>query len=233
MSIFQFKYFSVQQSNNSLKVGTDAMILGASVDENNYLSILDIGTGTGVLALMAKQKNPNAKVIAIDINDQSLIDCKINFKNSPWNNDLICSQQDINFFTTENKFDCIICNPPYYENGLLSQSEDVNRAKHTIDFSLDNLFFKAKNLLSSEGHFWVILPYITAEKWRFFAENIGLYTCRKINVFAKPDLPKRTILKMGLNASILSEKKLIIRNDDNTYSEEYKELTKEFHNKEL
>lgn len=233
MSIFQFKYFSVQQTNTPLKVGTDAMILGAVINRNNYLSILDIGTGTGVLALMAKQNNPNAKVVAIDIDEESLIDCQHNFENSPWNNDLICLQQDFNFLDTESKFDCIVCNPPYYENGLLSKSEGMNRVKHTVDFSLEDLFVKVQKLLSSNGDFWIILPHSTAEKWKNFALTIDLHTSEKIIIFGKPDLPKRVIFKMRLETSSVSEKRLIIRNSDNTYSEEYKKLTKEFHNKEL
>lgn len=223
----------MQQSNSSLKVGTDAMLLGASVGESTYKYILDIGTGTGVLALMAKQKNPKAKVTAIDIDKQPLIDCKANFENSPWKDDLNCLQQNFMDFIPENQFDFVICNPPYYENGFLSETASNNRAKHTIDFSLESLFQKTKEWLTPNGRFRIILPYSTAEKWSKFGNSIQLFTIRKQIIFGKPDLPKRTILTLGLSKTEPEEDFLIIRNEDNSYTKEYKELTKEFHNREL
>lgn len=216
-----------------MKVGTDAMILGASIDEFSYSSILDIGTGTGILALMAKQKNPLAKVTAIDIDEQSLIDCKTNFENSVWKNDLTCFHQDISTYFPQDTFDCIVCNPPYYENGLLSKSDSTNRVKHTTDFSLEALFIKVNSLLNDDGHFWVILPYSGSEKWIEFSTSIGLFTSEKTIIFGKPKLPKRTILKMGLREITTIERFFTIRNQDNLYTNEYKELTKEFHDRKL
>jgi tRNA1Val (adenine37-N6)-methyltransferase len=208
------------------------MVLGASIN-GNYQHILDIGTGTGVLALMAKQKNPSAKIIAIDIDEESLIDCKVNFENSIWKHDLNCALQDFSTYSSPHKFDCIVCNPPYYENGFLSESDSNNRAKHTLDFSLEALFQKAKSLLHPNGHFWVILPYATAEKWMDFGTSIGLFTSEQIVVFGKPDSPKRTILKMEIQDKKITNRFLTIRNQDNSYTNEYKELTKEFHNRTL
>lgn len=231
MSIFQFKYFSIQQSNSSLKVGTDAMLLGAFIPENAYSSILDIGTGSGVLALMAKQQNPNATVEAIDIDESALIDCQFNFENSPWKYDLNCRNQDVFTLPLHQQFDCIVCNPPYYENGLLSASESVNRTKHTIDFSLENLFIKVKALLCKNGHFRVILPCSNAEKWSAFGASIGLFLIERIVIFGKPELPKRNILVFGTTEQQVIEHRFIVRNVDNSYTEMYKELTREFHNK--
>lgn len=233
MSSFQFKYFSIQQSNSTLKVGTDAMILGASINENSYLNMLDIGTGTGILALMAKQKNPLAKVTAIDTDEQSLIDCKANFENSVWRNDLNCFHQDISTYFPTTTFDCIVCNPPYHENGLLSESDSNNRAKHAFDFSLETLFLKVKSLLNEHGHFWVILPYSTSEKWIEFSTAIKLFTNEKTIIFGKPGLSNRAILKMGLEETGTIERSFTIRNSDNSYTSEYKKLTKEFHDREL
>lgn len=210
------------------------MVLGASIDCNSYHSVLDIGTGTGVLALMAKQKNHSAKVTAIDIDEQSLVDCKTNFKNSPWATDLSCFQQDFMTFSSVVKFDCIICNPPYYENGLLSETEANNRAKHAVaNFSLETLFINVKNNLKSNGHFWLILPYTNADKWVEFGNSIGLFTNRKLILFGKPDSPKRVILTLELHPKKCIENVLLIRNDNNTYTDEYKTLTKDFHNREL
>lgn len=209
------------------------MLLGASIAEHFYLSILDIGTGTGVLALMAKQKNPAATVEAIDIDEAALTDCQFNFENSPWRSDLTCRNQDIFGIQTDRQFDCIVCNPPYYENGLLSEYESVNRTKHTASFSLENLFIKVKTLLSENGHFRVILPYSTTEKWVTFGASIGLFLVERIIIFGKPELPKRSILVFGLTEQQVIEHSIIVRNTDNSYTEIYKELTREFHNKTI
>lgn len=210
------------------------MILGAFIDGHSYQNILDIGTGTGVLALMTRQKNPSAKVTAIDIDEQSLLDCKINFEHSLWATDLDCFQQDFISFDPHTKFDCIVCNPPYYENGMLSLSHSSNLAKHTTEFSLETLFQKVRSLLQPRGSFWLILPYPTTEKWCDFAQSTGLFTSRKITILGKIGSPKRTVLKMKLlQDDELTEDTFIIRNADNSYTDAYKELTKEFHDREL
>lgn len=209
------------------------MLLGAFIDDHSCQNILDIGTGTGVLALMARQKNPSAKVTAIDIDEQSLLDCKINFENSPWATDLECFQQDFTNFDPPTKFDCIVCNPPYYENGMLSLSHSSNLAKHTTEFSLETLFQKVRSLLQPHGSFWLILPYSTAEKWCDFAQSTGLFTSRKITILGKTNSPKRMILKMQLLHYELTEDLFVIRNADNSYTDAYRELTKEFHDREL
>lgn len=231
MSTFHFKQFTIQQSNSALKVGTDAMLLGAFIDQKSAKSILDIGTGTGVLALMAKQKNPTALVTAIDIDDNSLIDCAHNFENSKWKDDLICLKMDFTDLDTTIQYDCIICNPPFYENSLPSATAKNNRAKHTIDFSLDALFTKVKSLLNPSGQFWIILPATSSDKWKTFASAIKLFPTKEIVLFGKENNPKRIIYRFELNNKPIEKTSLIIRYQDNSYSKEYIELTKDFHNK--
>ncbi len=208
------------------------MVLGALV-HGNYQTILDIGTGTGVLALMLKQKNVHSKVLAIDIDDQALLDCKVNFENSTWSGDLNCKREDIFTFDSSQLFDCIVCNPPYYENGLLSSSEALNRAKHTSDFSLESLFTKVKSLLTAKGNFWVILPVENAEKWFVYCENIQLYVQEHITIYGKPNFPKRIVMKMGTESLPTDKKHFVIRDNENVYTEEYRKLTLEFHNKKI
>lgn len=234
MSVFHFKYFSIQQTTTSLKVGTDAMLLGASIYRNSYNTVLDIGTGTGVLSLMCKQNNLSSKIIAIDIDSNAIKDCMENFKNSNWNNDLTASIQDFETFIPNQLFDCIICNPPFYENGLLSKDNAINRSKHSVEFSIESLFFKAKQWLSKEGNFWVILPHSTSHHWITHAKQIGLNLIEKTIIYSKGNTPIREILMFSKEKSEkLIEKSLIIRNNDNTYSNEYKKLTIDFHNKKL
>jgi tRNA1Val (adenine37-N6)-methyltransferase len=231
---FQFKYFAIQQENCTLKVGTDAMLLGASLFPNCYFHILDVGTSSGVLALMAKQLNPLASVMAIDIDAAALKDCRANFMHSPWNQDLHCIEQDVFAFNPLIHFDCVVCNPPYYEDGLLSADTRVNRAKHAQNFSLEELFQKVKKILTPDGDFWLILPYETSQKWLDYALSLGYQLKLQKIIYSKENKPVRMIFAFTLaRIDVPIYEELTIRNEDNSYHDEYKLLTKEFHGKPL
>ncbi|MCO5261172.1 MAG: methyltransferase [Crocinitomicaceae bacterium] len=229
MSIFHFKHFSIQQENCSLKVGTDAMVLGALLEDNNYQSVLDIGTGSGVLALIAKQKNKNAQVTAIDIDELSLIDCQENFNNSQWRNDLHCFQVDIFDFTPTTLYDCIICNPPFYDNGYLSIENRVNQAKHTVNFSVSALLSKISTLLQPEGDCWMIFPHTSEKEWLQLAENAGLFPQLKINIYSKENKPTRLVIKFKKYTTPITVSYFTLRNRDNSFTQQYIEITKDLH----
>lgn len=231
---FDFKEFSVTQAHSALKVGTDAMLLGAIAHHENPKNILDVGTGTGVLALMLAQKYPNAKIHAIDIDSNSLFDCQENFENSPWAENLSQTIIDFNRFETTTKFDLIISNPPFYQNGLKGENERNNLAKHESDNLISELIVKSKELLTNHGILWLILPYASSENWIDFAQKNGLYLVENHTISAKTERPKRSVLAFGMEA-IAPRKlfELIVRTDSGGYTEEYKMLTKDFHSKEL
>lgn len=233
MSSFSFKHFSVEQSNSALKVGTDAMVLGAFIDAENANNSLDIGSGTGVLSLMIAQKNPTINVTAIEIDELSCLDCLRNFLNSPWNNRLSLLNSN---FLTENfsgAFDLIFSNPPFYENSLINSDTRKAKAKHESHLSFYLLFEKVSKILSEIGTFWIIMPYENANKWIENASEYRLYCIQKINIFAKPNSMKRTILVFSKIKSEMLLSDFIIRNNDNSYSDDYIQLTKEFHSKVL
>lgn len=210
------------------------MLLGAFLDQGIYENILDIGTGTGVLALMAIQRNPGAIATGIDIDAETLKDCHLNFINSPWKNQLLCKEIAIENYSSDALHDCIICNPPYYENGHLSENASINNAKHTKDFSLKTLFDLAILLISKKGHFWIILPQNTSNKWCEYASTIGLQVRKKIELHSKKSQPIRTIYCFTLDQVLkVDTQLLVIRNLDNSYTQAYKDLTKDFHNKLL
>ena len=233
MGKFQFKYFSIQQDHSTLKVGTDSMILGACIPASNYRNILDVGTGTGVLALMAKQQNPQAKITAIDIDEQSEIDCRVNFQASQWNTDLSYINKSIFDYSPDSLFDCIISNPPYYEDGLLSSKSEINAVKHTKDFDLKLFFNVCSNLLTSSGEMWTILPSENMLKWIDHTTSIGLFPKTIISVYGKPEQLKRVILNLSKTKNVTKTFDLTIRSNSNDYTDQYKELTKEFHSKTL
>ncbi|MBI1835723.1 MAG: methyltransferase [Flavobacteriia bacterium] len=233
MSTFTFKEFEIYQANSALKVGTDAMVLGAFVDVSNKKKCLDIGAGTGVLSLMVAQKNLFIQVKAIEIDPASTIDLLFNFKHSKWQNRLVGECQDFLTLDTSEKFDLIITNPPYYETKNLNSRQNIAQAKHEGSLPFNLLFQQVRELLMEEGTFWMILPAENALKWNRFAEKLGLFCKEEISIFGKPGNLKRKILAFSKIKQEKKEINLIIRDYSNQYTNEYKALTKKFHSKEL
>lgn len=235
MSVFSFRQFQVQQKYTSLKVGTDAMLLGAFIDVAENEKALDIGAGTGVLSLMIAQKSSRISITAIEVDTDAILDLKTNFKRSPWSDRLRSIQND---FLKEDfsghTYDLIFSNPPFYENGLLSENEKKNKSRHELSLPLESLFSKVNQLLTYSGSFWIILPYVNHEKWISFAHSLNLYCCNKIYLYAKPDVCKRVILTFQKVEKVdFTESNFLIRNQEGNYSEEYKMLTKDYHSKQL
>lgn len=230
-SVFTFKQFTVTQNLASLKLGTDAVILGAITEFSNPKSILDIGTGTGILALIMAQKY-NCKIKAIDIEKGAYENSKQNFIQSPWSKNLISEHISLEDFTKKQteKFDGIICNPPFFSNSLLSNNINKNFARHTISLTPHNLFKNIYSLLNLEGKCSIIIPF--SEKQLFIEASLEnqFYIIEEIEIspFYK-SLPNRLILVFSHTWKSLSKKTISIRESPNEYSKEYKELTKEFY----
>ncbi len=216
-----------------MKVGTDAMILGALIDSKNKRKALDIGCGTGILSLMVAQRNTEVKIQAIEIDRGSAEDALLNFRNSPWSNQLEVLELDFLEYSSQSKFDLIFSNPPYFENGLHNDSQLKTKARHEDSLPLIELFQKVGELLEDNGHFWVILPFETSAKWKKNAEELNLYCASEITVDGKSNLPKRTIFCFSKQKVDAIQAKLVIRNDDNSYTEQYKKLTIDFHGVKL
>ena len=153
MSFFRFKQFTVYQDKTPMKVNTDSVMLGSWCNHNFPSEILDIGTGTGILALMAAQRFPNAKITAIEILPEAADEAKHNFTLSHWSDRIELINDDFRKFATftKQKFDLIITNPPYFENQLLPNDEYLQIAKHTQNLSYDELFYFSKSILNKKG----------------------------------------------------------------------------------
>ena len=157
MSIFRFKEFSIIQNRSSMKVGTDAMILGSLIDVNLKGKCLEIGTGTGVISLMLLQRSPELFITAIDIDSESTEEAIQNFSNSPWISRVQAENCDFLNYNPDLKFDIIVTNPPYFENGLLNNSKRKAVSRHEESLPLINLFESSSMLLSEKGNFWLVL----------------------------------------------------------------------------
>ena len=234
MSIFHFNQFSIQQTNSILKVGTDAMVLGSLVKTGNASHVLDIGTGTGVLALMMAQKNQTANVTAVEIDELSAKDCQENFTNSPWSHRLEIIVKDILEYEADNHFDLIICNPPFYSNSLSNENKRLASAKHAVHLPFDQLFQKIASLLSENGKYWMIFPFQDKQLVSDLAEKCGLFPEIDYSVNGKPNQPVRTVFCFGqLKPTAIESHEITIRNHDNSYTDAYKKLTVDFHGVKL
>ncbi|WBV61954.1 methyltransferase [Chryseobacterium camelliae] len=227
MKSFTFKQFEIRQSKNVFRVGTDGVLLGALATVSHASCVLEVGTGTGLISLMLAQRNPHAKFLGIDINEEAVELTRINFENSPFGSRLNNIHQDFKNFEDEEKFDLIISNPPYFET---SDSEKDKIARQTVELNFQQLISKSSALLSVHGIFSVIIPVEAGEIFIALAKENRLFLNRKINIKGiEGSKTKRLILEFSLTERNLEELEFIIEKSPRQYSDQYLELTKEFH----
>ncbi len=227
MKPFTFKQFEVRQSADVFRIGTDGVLLGALADIKDAAKVLEVGTGTGLISLMLAQRNPDMDLLGLDINEEAVRLTEVNFKNSPFYLRLRNIHQDFKTFKTEEKFDGIVSNPPYFE---ASGSEKDKIARQTVELNFRQLIAKASELLSEQGVFSVIIPAEAGNKFTKFAQENQLFLIRRIHIKGiKNSKVKRLILEFSLAGKILQESEFIIEKSPRLYSDEYLEITKEFH----
>ncbi len=230
---FKFKQFAIEQEQCTMKVGTDGVLLGAWVNINEAQTILDIGTGTGVIAIMAAQRNASAMVSAVEIEEASFLEAKSNMEKSPFKDRLgveHCSIQDFAKATFD-EFDVIVCNPPFFSGGTLSDNLDRNAVRHTIKMPTGDLLNCSRRLLSKQGRLAVVLPYIEGLRFKEQATQYGFYCTKQTNVRSKKDKPvERLLLQFEKQDHDFVEDELIIQLEKrNDYTKDYIALTKDFY----
>lgn len=218
-----------------MKVCTDSCLFGAWVasliekEEINPATILDIGTGTGLLSLMLAQKT-NACIDAVEIETNTFDQATENIHASPWKNHIKIFNADIKNWKASFKYDLIVSNPPFYENNLLSQDDGKNISKHSTALNLEELISIAKNLLNKDGTFAVLLPFHRTELFESLASEHSFFVREKTKV--KQTLSHnyfRTMLILHNQRTTALENELTIKNNDNQYSPEFKELLKDYY----
>ena len=229
---FKFKQFTIHQEKCAMKVGTDGVLLGAWTNCENAKYVLDIGTGTGLIALMIAQRS-QAVIDAIEIDENACNQAQENFQKSPWNERINLIHQSFQDFAkeTEKKYDLMVSNPPYFQNSLYAPDEQRTKARHNMEFELDDILVGAEKLLAENGALSIILPYIEGVLFITNAAEKGFYCVRQTNVLPKPKTQtKRLLLEFQRQKKAIIDQELIIELDNrHEYSENYKNLTKEFY----
>ncbi|HPR30933.1 MAG TPA: methyltransferase [Prolixibacteraceae bacterium] len=196
---FRFKQFTVIQEQAAHRVGTDGVLLGAWAPVENVSSILDIGTGTGVIALMLAQRS-TALIDALEIEAGAIADASLNFQSSPWSHRLVLHPTSLQNFPAGKTYDCIVCNPPFFSRSFRSPNEKKTLARHAHSLTFEILTKEAAKRLEPRGSFCVIVP---AEEEKHFQEKslaAGLTPRRRTRVFPKPGAKAvRVLMEFGFS----------------------------------
>ncbi|MCL4857471.1 MAG: methyltransferase [Flavobacteriales bacterium] len=229
-AVFQFKQFSIAQDLCAMKVGTDGVLLGAWTNIPNG-AILDIGSGTGVIALMIAQRNNNSTIDAIDLNENAYLQTKTNAENCPWSNRIKAFHSSLQDFKPDKRYQLIVSNPPFFVNSSKSQNEAKNTARHTDELSFDALLQSVASLLLPDGIFSVVLPFSAVSEFVELAKKYHLFLNRLCEV--KPNLakpPKRALMEFSFKQTTTQTESLTIEtNQRHVYTLAYQNLTKDFY----
>lgn len=229
---FQFKSFTIYQNRTAMKVGTDGVLLGAWTSAPHSGRILDIGTGTGLIAIMMAQRS-RARITALEIENSAFHQAGENIKRCPWHDRIELLHQSFQQFyeNHQGKFDLILSNPPWFQERYLSPCAARNKARHNAILPYQELLKGSQKLLKPEGEFSLILPYRETEKFINQAEALSLYCKKRMNVHANPHkAPKRCMLEMGLEPGERKEETLTIEaGGRHHFTPAYRHLTKDFY----
>jgi len=230
---FKFKQFNIQQDRCAMKIGTDGVLLGAwaSVDQKPN-SILDIGTGTGILSLMLAQRSLATTIEALEIDEDAYEQCVENFESSSWADRLFCFHAGLDEFVNEieDKYDLIISNPPFYVEAVSSGNTSRDNARQNQSLPFDELLEGVSKLLSIDGLFATIIPFKEELDFIALAASFGLFLNRVLRVKGNPSAEiKRSLLEFSFKEGIVSKDELTIEINRHKYTFEYQELTKDFY----
>ena len=225
---FKLKHFDVWQSADVFKIGTDAFVLGSWANLNSPPStILDIGTGTGILSLMLAQKYPKAQITAIDANKNAIELAKANVQQSPFHTQIKVCHDGFEQFQSEQRFELIISNPPYFVDAVLADSQVLATAKHLNSNSVNELFACIQRQLAPHGVAILIHPNDGVFEEQALIH--GLHVQKQLRVFGVADRLVRVCNCYGFEKCEQEIIDLVIRDSGGRYTAAYKSLTREFH----
>ena len=234
--LFQFKEFSVNQDKTAMKIGTDGVLLGAWCSVDFYPdTILDIGSGTGLVALMLAQRSDAITIDAVELDENAYEQSVENFEQSDWGDRLYCYNATFQEFADEiaeeeETYDLVISNPPFYTDDFETKDKARNKARFTSALSFDDLIVGVVKILSKNGKFTTIIPYKEEENFINLANKKGLFLNRVCQVQGNPTSEiKRSILEFSFDDIDVIKEHLIIEIERHQYTEDYINLTKDFY----
>ena len=233
ITLFQFKKFSVQQDKTAMKIGTDGVLLGAWAPINhNPESVLDIGTGTGIIALMIAQRSEAIQIDALEIDEDAYEQATDNFENSPWNDRLYCFHAGLDEFVEEpeDEYDLIISNPPFYSKDYKSENEQRDLARFQDAMPFEVLIEAADLLLSEFGVFSVIIPFKEEENFIALATEYELFPFKitRVKGTSTSEIKRSLLAFSRIEKKTIAIDELIIEIERHQYTPEYIALTKDF-----
>jgi len=229
---FRFKQFTVYHDRCAMKVGTDGVLLGVWTNIRNAGTALDIGTGTGLVALMLAQRNSHIVIDTIDIDSNAIEQATENVKQSPFSSQIRCYNITLQSFSERytHKYDIIVSNPPYFTQSLKSPDKGRTLARHTDSLPMEELIRISSTLLTDSGRLSVIYPFEYKELLLAQAKESGLSASRITNVYPTPMAePKRVLMELSKIETTAVENDLIIEQERHVYSEEFTALVKDFY----
>ncbi|WP_299107894.1 methyltransferase [uncultured Tenacibaculum sp.] len=236
MKPFQFKEFAVHQDKTAMKIGTDGVLLGAWCALGEYPdTMLDIGSGTGVIALMLAQRSDAMTIDAVEIDEDAYEQTVENFEQSDWGDRLFCYNASFDEFAEEmaedeEQYDVIVSNPPFYTDDFESEDEARNKARFTSSLSFESLINGVSKILSENGVFSVIIPFREEASFVELAKKEGLFPKKVCRVRGNETTEiKRSLLAFTFNETSVEEEELVIEKERHQYTDAYINLTKDFY----
>jgi tRNA1Val (adenine37-N6)-methyltransferase len=230
--MFRFKHFIIKQERAAMKVCTDSCLFGSLIPSENIKNALDIGCGTGLLSLMVAQKNPEMHIMALEINQNAVLDATENIQGSSYSNQITILNNSVQEFAkkSNNKFDLIFCNPPFYQNHLKSDKLEKNIAHHAETLTFNDLAECIDILLKEKGSAWILLPTFEMREFISIMKEKKLYVSKRFEVRHNENKPIfRVIVELKRTEAILEEISIINIYENNQYSPIFVELLKDYY----
>lgn len=231
-SYFQFKQFRIEQAHSGMKVTTDGCLFGGwaanQIRKQEPNRVLDIGAGTGLLSLMLAQMTNKSEIIAVEINEKAHQEAKQNFQESPWSDRLNCIHSSLQELKSE-KYDLIICNPPFFKDSQKGSDPNKNQAVHSESLNTEDLLHHVLRLLDPKGRFYLLYPEWEMNTFISLAEKEGLFPSQKVIVRNEKDQAIfRIMAEFCLERETVPTTELVIRNNDRKYTLESWGLLKDY-----
>ncbi len=228
---FRFKQFAVHHDRSTMKVGTDGVLLGAWANPANAKTILDIGTGSGLIALMLAQRtSADVQIDAVELEAHASHEAQENINHSPWADRIKLYHAAIQQYETDVRYDLIISNPPYFENSQKPPEEKRTITRHTDTLPFTELLHAVERLLKEDGTFNVILPYTEGTAFIELAGSHKLFCTRKWSFLTREGKAiERLLLEFAFHQKTMETNEILLYSEGENWSDGYKALTKDFY----